>query len=160
MAKNSKTPAQSTKRQKIAKARGRSVKEWIGKTADSTPPPSVRLRVFDRHKGVCHITGRKIAARDKWDLDHIKRVEDGGENRESNLAPALRDAHKKKTAEETTLGKRADRIRKKHIGIKPEPTRPIQNRGFAPSEKQVERESKKESGGKLPIPPRRNIYGS
>ena len=115
----------ATKRPKMAKAKGRSVREWIGKTPNSMPPPSVRLRIFDRHHGICHISKLKIKPGDAWDLEHVKRVEDGGENRESNLAPALRDKHRKKTAEETTRGKKADRSRKAHLGIKDEPTRKI-----------------------------------
>lgn len=123
-----------TKRPKIAKARGRSVREWIGKTPDSSPPDYVRLRIFDRHKGVCHWSKVKIKPGDKWDLDHIKRLEDGGENRESNLAPILRDKHRKKTAEETAKGKQADRVRKRHVGIT-KPAGTIKSRGFEPVEK-------------------------
>jgi 5-methylcytosine-specific restriction enzyme A len=102
---------------KIKKARGRSVAEWIGKTPDSRPPPHVLLRIFDRYKGKCHISGAPIGVKDKWQAEHIKRVEDGGENRESNLAPALIEPHKLKTKEETKRGKKADRARMKHVGV-------------------------------------------
>jgi 5-methylcytosine-specific restriction protein A len=115
-------------KKKIAKARGRSVAEWIGKTPDSRAPPTVRLRVFDRTKGVCHISKLKIGPKDKWDVEHIRRLDDGGENRESNLAPALREAHRKKTAAETKAGRKADRVRMKHVGVqrdkRPIPQRP------------------------------------
>lgn len=90
---------------------GRSVEEWIGKTPDSPVPPRVRLRVFERHGGRCHISGRKIAAGEPWDLDHIVALVNGGEHRESNLAPALRDKHRVKTAadvaEKASVRKRA-----------------------------------------------------
>lgn len=95
----------------------RSVPEWIGKTDDSQPPPRVRLRVFERWDGKCHITGIKIRAGDLWECDHIKRLKDGGENRESNLAPALKWAHSQKTAAENAAQAKADRLRKKHLGI-------------------------------------------
>jgi 5-methylcytosine-specific restriction endonuclease McrA len=96
---------------------GRSVQEWVGATPDAKPPPSVRLRTFDRYDGFCYLTGRKIRAGDKWELEHIKSLRNGGENRESNLAPALVDPHKEKTAQERDEGAKADRIRKKHLGL-------------------------------------------
>ncbi|MEM9762867.1 MAG: HNH endonuclease signature motif containing protein [Pseudomonadota bacterium] len=100
---------------------GRSVAEWRGATPDAKVPDRVRLRVFERHGGRCHLSGRKIAGGDAWDLDHVTPLEDGGEHRESNLAPALRTEHRKKTAAENTLRARERRLRKKHIGIKPTP---------------------------------------
>lgn len=95
----------------------RSVPEWIGKTPDSAIPPRVRLRIFERHGGICHITGRKIRAGDQWDCDHVTALCNGGEHREANLAPALRSAHRKKTAEDVAQKAKCDRVRKKHLGI-------------------------------------------
>jgi 5-methylcytosine-specific restriction endonuclease McrA len=97
----------------------RTIDEWIGKTDDTPAPPRVRLRVFEAHGGVCHITGRKITPADKWDLDHVVALCNGGENRESNLAPALRSAHKTKTAEDVAQKAKDRRIRQKHLGIAP-----------------------------------------
>lgn len=109
----------------------RSVPEWIGKTDDTPIPPRVRLRVFDAHKGICHISNRKIRPGDKWDCDHVKRIKDGGENRESNLAPALKAPHQAKTAAENRDQAKTDRLRKKHLGLTPEkpkwPSRPFPN---------------------------------
>src|SRR5262245_49123783 len=85
---------------RIEKAVGRSVPEWIGKTPDEVPPRHVKLRVFRRFDGFCHITKRKIRAGDDWQCDHVKSLEDGGENRERNLAPALTEAHAEKTGQE------------------------------------------------------------
>jgi 5-methylcytosine-specific restriction endonuclease McrA len=96
----------------------REVPEWIGKTDDSRVPPHVRLRIFDRHNGICHLSGRKILAGDAWDLDHVVALVNGGEHRESNLAPALRDKHRVKTAADVAEKATVARIRKRHIGIK------------------------------------------
>ena len=123
----------SAKKPKISKAQGRSVAEWIGRTPDSRPPEAVRLRIFDRDHGVCYLTGVKIKPGDKWDVEHVKRLEDGGENRESNMRPALKAPHLVKTAEENSLGKQADRIRKKHLGIKTPPAKPLEGPGFPPA---------------------------
>ena len=92
--------------------------EWIGKTPDTKVPPHVRMRIFLRDDGKCHITGRKIVPADYWDLDHIVALCNGGEHRETNLAPALRDAHKIKTREDLGEKAKVDRIRKRHMGIK------------------------------------------
>ena len=99
----------------------RSVPEWIGKTDDSPIPPRVQLRVFDEYGGKDYITGQKIRAGDDWQCDHIIALCNGGENRESNLAPVLKKNHTKKTAKDVAIKAKTDRIRKKHLGIHPEP---------------------------------------
>lgn len=104
---------------------GRAVEEWHGATPDAHVPARVRLRVFERHGGKCWLTGRKITPGDAWDLDHIKALCNGGEHRENNLAPALRDAHRKKTATDVAERAKVDRIRKKHLGIKTRKSRPL-----------------------------------
>ena len=96
----------------------RSVPEWIAKHDDEAIPPRVRARVFERVGGICHISGRKITAADQWDCDHIVALCNGGEHREGNLAPALRDKHRAKTAEDVAAKSKTARIRAKHLGIK------------------------------------------
>jgi 5-methylcytosine-specific restriction endonuclease McrA len=97
---------------------GRSLDEWIGKTPDTKPPPRVRLRVFERYKGRCYLSGRLIRPGDKWELEHVLALALGGENREANLAPALVAAHREKTREDVGRKAKADRIRAKHLGLK------------------------------------------
>lgn len=107
----------------------RAVAEWVGKTPDAKIPPRVRLRVWERCKGTCHLTGRKIMAGDAWDLDHVVALINGGEHRESNLAPALRDKHREKTAEDVANKARRARIAYRHVGITAV-KRKIESRGF------------------------------
>ncbi|MBY2986432.1 HNH endonuclease [Rhizobium leguminosarum] len=97
----------------------RSTEEWIGKTDDSAVPPRVRLRVFEKFNGVCQLSGRKILAGDAWDLDHIKALWRGGQHRESNLQPVLKQPHRVKSGEEQTEQAKADRIKKKHFNMLP-----------------------------------------
>lgn len=104
------------------------LKEWIGKTDDSRPPPHVRARVFDRHGGICYLSKVKILIGDKWDLEHIVALCNGGENRESNMAPALVAPHKIKTKQDRATKAKNDHVRMKHIGIRT-PSR-LQSRGF------------------------------
>lgn len=96
----------------------RTVPEWIGKTPDTKVPPRVRLRIFERDGGRCHISGRKIAAGEPWELEHKVALCNGGEHRETNLAPALKDKHREKTRED--LAEKAVIYRKasKHAGIR------------------------------------------
>ncbi|GGB00024.1 hypothetical protein GCM10011491_30330 [Brucella endophytica] len=102
----------------------RETPEWIGKNDDQKVPARVRQRVFDRENGICHLTGKKIQPSDEWDLDHRLALILGGEHRESNFYPALRDAHRKKTASEMTVKSKIANVRKKHLGIGKEPTMP------------------------------------
>lgn len=100
----------------------RSVPEWIGKTADSKVPPHVRLRVFERWGEKCHIAKRKIRFGEPWDLDHIVALADwrgeGHGNRESNLAPALKDKHIAKTSAENRERATVRQKKRKSLGIK------------------------------------------
>ena len=95
---------------------GRKIDEWVGKTPDTRPPQRVRVRVFEAHGGKCAITGRKIHAGEAWELDHTLALINGGENRESNLQPVLKQAHKAKTAADVRAKSKAARLRAKHIG--------------------------------------------
>jgi 5-methylcytosine-specific restriction enzyme A len=98
----------------------RSTEEWIGKSDDAKVPPRVRVRIFEREGGICHLTGRKIdPVRDEWDLDHKLALILGGQHRESNLFPALREHHRKKTAVEMGVKSKIARVKKKHLLGKP-----------------------------------------
>lgn len=96
----------------------RTVDEWIGATDDTPVPPRVKLRVFERAQGICHIAKRKIRPGEPWDAEHVIAIINGGENRESNLAPALRAKHPEKTARDMAEKSRNYRKRKSNLGIK------------------------------------------
>ncbi len=125
----------------------RKLPEWIGKTDDTKPPPRVRLRVFDHHMGICHLSGIKIMPGDVWECDHIIALINGGENRESNLAPALKAKHRIKTdrdvAEKAAIAKK----RAKHIGAVA-PKQKIRSPGF----------TKREPKPRRPSLPYRSLY--
>lgn len=108
----------------------REVEEWIGKHDDQSIPPRVRLRVFNRYAGVCYLSGRKITPSDKWEIEHIKALCNGGEHRESNFAPVLADKHKEKTKADVAEKSKVARIRAKHLGLHKRNGRKIQSRGF------------------------------
>jgi 5-methylcytosine-specific restriction endonuclease McrA len=85
----------------------------------------VRLRVFERHGGICHLSGRKIRAGEAWDCDHVIALCNGGSHSESNLAPALRDKHREKTAQDVKERAKVDRIRKRALGMAKPKGRPM-----------------------------------
>lgn len=96
----------------------RTLPEWVADHPDQKVPPRVRARIFEAHNGICHIAKRKILGGEPWDLDHIVALVNGGEHRESNLAPALRDKHRAKTAEDVAEKSRVARKQAAHLGIK------------------------------------------
>lgn len=128
----------------------RAVPEWIAKHDDQAIPPRVKLRIFERENGICHLTGTKILPRDQWDADHKIPLILGGQHRESNLFPALRADHRKKSAAEMAVKSKVAAVRKKHVGI----TRPagkIPSAPFPSTEKAESRSSKA-------MPPRRPMF--
>ena len=108
----------------------RSVPEWVGKHDDEAIPPRVRARVFEAYGGRCYRSGRKIMPGDAWALDHIQALANGGQHRESNLAPILEEAHKEKTAEDMRIKSKITRMKQKHLGIFPRSKAKIPSRGF------------------------------
>jgi 5-methylcytosine-specific restriction protein A len=114
----------------------RTVTEWIAKTADTKVPPRVRLRVFLRHGGKCHLSGRVIRPGDAWDLDHIVALTNGGVHAETNLAPALRDKHREKTAVDVAEKSRTYRKAAAHAGVKLRAGPKIKSAGFNKQEPQ------------------------
>lgn len=109
----------------------RKVDVWQGATDDAMPPPRVRLRIFQAHGGRCYRSGRLIRAGDKWALDHILAIINGGFNVESNLAPILEDAHKEKTAEDLAIKSKTYRMAAKFNGTWPKSKTPLKGRGFS-----------------------------
>jgi hypothetical protein len=96
----------------------RAVPEWIAKRDDDAIPPRVKVRVFERYKGRCYLSGRLIRAGEAWQCDHIIALINDGEHRESNLAPVLTKPHQAKTAEDVAEKSKVYRKRSAHLGIK------------------------------------------
>lgn len=118
---------------------GRENPEWIGAKPDTPIPQRVKDRVFLRHGGRCHWTKRLIRPGDPWDVDHVRALINGGENRESNLAPILRGKpHKEKTAQDVAEKSKTYRLRAKNNGTWPKSKRPLKSRGFEPTRKRSE----------------------
>ena len=96
----------------------RGTPEWVGKDDDSAVPARVRLRIFERYKGVCYLSGIKIRPGDAWELEHVVALCNGGAHAEHNLAPPLVAPHKIKTRADRRVKAKNDRVRKRHLGIR------------------------------------------
>ena len=129
----------------------RSVPEWIGKTDDSAIPKRVKVRVYDRYKGLCHICGLPIKQGETWHCDHVKALIEGGENRESNLKPAHAHCNLAKAGDEKKRKSKVARMKAKDIGAD-QPKGDIPSRGF---QRKKEREPK---GAPFAQLPRRTLY--
>lgn len=97
----------------------RTTPEWIGKTDDTPIPRRVRVRQFERDKGICQCScGILIRPGDDWQTDHTIAIANGGANAETNLRTLLTAHHKIKSRADVALKARTYRKRAKHLGIR------------------------------------------
>lgn len=107
----------------------RELPEWIGATDDTPPPKRVKLRLLLKYEGRCYRTKHKFRPGDPIEYDHIIALCNGGQNRESNLAPILGGKpHQEKTAEDVAERAKTDRLRAKHLGLWPKSRTPLKSR--------------------------------
>jgi 5-methylcytosine-specific restriction protein A len=117
---------------------GRSVGEWIGSSPDAAIPMRVKLRIWERERGRCHITGKPIRPGDSFEYEHIKPLCLGGSHSESNIALALTGPHREKSAAEVSAKAKADRVKAKHLGIWKTSGRRLRGRPFPKRQELVE----------------------
>jgi 5-methylcytosine-specific restriction endonuclease McrA len=110
---------------------------------------AMRLRIWAAHSGTCHLCQLPIHASrgEGWHVEHVKPLWLGGEDKESNMAPAHVDCHAPKTKEEATVRAKSNRQKARDIGAVT-PKAKIASRGFA----------KRERPEKIGLPPRRFLY--
>lgn len=124
--------------------------EWIGKHDGVNIPPRVRQRIFDRDGGVCHLCKLPIKPGETWQADHVVALINGGEHRETNLAPAHSHCHVGKTVLDVKEKAKVAKVRGKHTGaIRPKQS--IKSAPFAKSEKRPRID--KSALQPLPLPP-------
>jgi len=95
-----------------------------------------RVRLFEAHKGRCHICHGIIQVGEKWEWSHPRPLALGGEDTLENSAPAHFACHRALTAnEDIPRIARAKRQHARHIGAKAPPARKIKGPGFPKREK-------------------------
>ena len=108
----------------------------VGTTERKRLTPTQRLKLFERHKGVCALCGLQIRSGEKWIDEHLRALALGGTNDDDNRAPVHVACAKAKTNEEDLPRiAKAKRQKMAALGIKRE-GRKIQSRGFPLVEKQ------------------------
>lgn len=90
-----------------------------------------RVRLFELHRGACHLCDQKIQVGETWELEHIVPWEFTRDDSDDNVKPAHVKCHKVKTASDVAAIRKADRIHAKHIGAYPKSSARIQSRGFS-----------------------------
>ncbi len=139
----------------------RAVPEWIGKTDDAAVPNRVRLRIWRRQENadgyaICHISGIPIRPQDSFELDHIQELVLGGQHRESNLAFALTQHHRQKTASAMAVRAETDAQAISHRGLGAVTETGLQGR--TKDQKRAAKDRRAAEAGKLALPPRRGLY--
>lgn len=89
-----------------------------------------RVRLFDLHKGECHICGQNIKVGEAYDLEHIVPWCLTRDDSDQNVKPAHKSCHKIKTADDIGGISKADRVRAKFIGAWPKSKATIRSGGF------------------------------
>lgn len=78
--------------------------------------PTRRLAHFLAAGGRCASCGWRIQPGQRWDLDHIRPLSEGGSNANSNLQVLCRTCHGTKSKTEVSEAARAQRRRIRHLG--------------------------------------------
>ena len=112
----------------------RTVTEWVGKTDDSAPSKSCKLRILARQDRRCALTGVEFKPGDHIQFDHKTPLWLGGENRERNLQAVLGEPHKGKTKAEAKVRAKVNGAAAKHMGITTRKQK-IPGRGFPAPDK-------------------------
>lgn len=79
-----------------------------------------RVRVFNKHGGICHLCGLKIHAErgEKWEVEHVRALWKKGDDILENMRPAHeRPCHRDKTDEEATERAKEFRMAANYLGV-------------------------------------------
>jgi 5-methylcytosine-specific restriction protein A len=95
----------------------REVPHWVGKTDDTSVPPRVRLRIYDRYGGICQICFAKEKILGPV-FDHKVALINGGLNCEANLVPVHYRCHQIKTRADVAEKAATYKTRAHHLVIR------------------------------------------
>ena len=84
-----------------------------------------RVDIFHRWTGQCHLCGGRITAGERWDVEHVIPLAQGGADEGDNLRPAHTKCHAVKTRDDATNTARAKRREAIHVGAKAPSRNPL-----------------------------------
>lgn len=77
----------------------------------------MRVQIFERHKGICHLCNVKVIPGEDWDVSHEIPLEAGGKDDSSNWYVAHRKCHRIHTAKiDMPLIAKVKRVKARHLG--------------------------------------------
>ncbi len=110
-----------------------------------------------RQGGKCALSGKKFRPGETPEFDHVVRLADGGENRESNIQAIMRASHKEKSKAEAKAAAPVKKRAMTHLDIKDKPKAPpltSRNDLARPKTESKITQDAKPITGRLPLPPR------
>lgn len=97
----------------------------VGTTRRRSMTPARRLKIWERHKGICCLCERTIdGARDRWYVEHLRALVLGGPDEDDNCAPAHYACKPEKDAADIAAATKAKHVKERHVGAH-QPKRPM-----------------------------------
>lgn len=128
----------------------------VGTTPRKPLTPTQRLKLFEKHRGICALCQKEIRPGEKWIDEHLRPLGLGGSNDDDNRAPVHVGCAEAKThGPDGDIAKvaKAKRVKMAALGIKRD-TPKIKSPGFPTK---VEKPGKINKSD-LPALPRRSLY--
>ena len=105
----------------------------VGTTPRKPLTPRQRLKLFEKHQGICALCGLRIIAGEKWRDEHMRALGLGGSNDPENRAPVhIRCAEAKDKKDLPAIAK-AKRAKAASLGIKAAPAQKLRSAPFPKS---------------------------
>lgn len=127
----------------------------VGTTPRKALTPTQRLKLFEKHRGICVLCQKEIRPGEKWIDEHLRPLGLGGSNDDDNRAPVHVACAKAKTNnEDIPRIAKAKRAKMAALGIKRDTGKKIESAGFPIKPEKPGKINKSE----LPVLPRRSLY--
>jgi 5-methylcytosine-specific restriction endonuclease McrA len=98
----------------------------VGTTTRLSMSRTRRLRLWERDHGICCLCGQPIdGVRQRWQIEHLRALELGGDDTDKNCAPAHSSCSADKDKADHMMAAKAKRMKARHINAKSPPRNPM-----------------------------------